>query len=103
MTGQRRATTHGRYRAEVLERDHYICQICGLPTDPGASPSSELYPTLDHIIRVVDGGEDELYNLRTAHKWCNTALNGSPLGEGYVRERALMRLGPTESEGLEPA
>lgn len=96
-TGQRRATFHGKHRQTVLERDNYICQICGLPTDPDVSPSADTYPTLDHIIKVIDGGDDELDNLRTAHKWCNTALNGSLFGEGWVRERALVRFGQQES------
>ncbi|WP_430228248.1 HNH endonuclease [Pseudarthrobacter oxydans] len=91
--GQRRATFHGKHRQTILERDNYICQICGLPTDPDVSPSADTYPTVDHIIRVVDGGEDELYNLRTAHKWCNTTSSASVFGDGWVRERALLRFG----------
>jgi|GEM_PF-2393181 len=85
-TGQRRPTTHGKRRQEVLERDNYICQICGLPTDPNASPPPICIRSWITIIQIVDGGEDKLWNLRTVHKWCNTALSGSPLGEGYVRD-----------------
>lgn len=81
----------------MLERDDFVCQICGLPTDPDASPSADTYPTVDHIIRVVDGGEDDLDNLRTAHKWCNTASSASIFGDGWVRERAHARFGQQES------
>lgn len=92
-TGQRRATFHGRHRQTVLQRDKFICQICGLPTDPDASPSADQYPTLDHIVRVIDGGDDDSDNLRTAHKWCNTASSSSPFGDSWVQERALVRFG----------
>jgi 5-methylcytosine-specific restriction endonuclease McrA len=91
--GQRRPTFHGKHRLSVLERDEYVCQICGLPTEPHASPSADEYPTVDHIIRVVDGGDDDLDNLRTAHKWCNTTSSSSIFGDGWVRERALARFG----------
>lgn len=88
---QRRPTAHGKHRQVVLERDNFICQICELPTDPDAGTTADLYPTLDHIVRVVDGGGDELDNLRTAHKWCNSALNVSLYGEDWVRVRAQSR------------
>jgi len=88
---QRRPTTHAKHRQTVLERDNFICQICDLPTDPDAGITADLYPTLDHIIRVVDGGDDSLDNLRTAHKWCNSALNASLFGEDWVRARAQSR------------
>lgn len=88
---QRRPTTHGKHRQAVLERDDFICQICDLPTDPDVGTTADQYPTLDHIIRVVDGGGDDLDNLRTAHKWCNSALNVSLFGEGWVRARAQDR------------
>ena len=91
--GQRRPTFHGKHRQTVLERDNFVYQICDLPTDPDASPSADQYPTVDHFIRVVDGGDDELDNLRTAHKWCNTALSSSIFGEGWIRERAHLRFG----------
>lgn len=96
QTGQRRPTFHGKHRETVLGRDDFVCQICGLPTDPQAGPSADKYPTLDHIVRVIDGGNDDLDNLRTAHKWCNTALSSSILGEDWVRERAHARFGQRE-------
>jgi 5-methylcytosine-specific restriction protein A len=48
-------------RAQVLARDHYVCWICGRP---GADSA-------DHLVRVADGGGDELANLRAAHLSCN--------------------------------
>jgi 5-methylcytosine-specific restriction endonuclease McrA len=46
---------------QVLERDHGVCGLCGRP---GAMSA-------DHIVRVVDGGTDELENLRACHVTCN--------------------------------
>lgn len=48
-------------RAQAIERDHGICQICH---EPGADSA-------DHIIPAADGGPDELWNLRAAHLSCN--------------------------------
>lgn len=58
-------------RGMVYERDGYVCQLCGDPTDPDADPYSEWYPTLDHIEPYSLGGSDSPENLRTAHRWCN--------------------------------
>lgn len=86
---RRRPTKHSIHRQAVLERDRYMCQICGLATDPDASPSDDTYPSLDHIIGVWVYGDDEQDNLRTAHRWCNSALTAySP---ERVKELALRR------------
>lgn len=69
---QRRPRAHGKHRQTVLERDNYICRLCWEPTDPNARPGEADYPTLDHIIPVIDGGDDSLENLQTAHRWCNS-------------------------------
>lgn len=66
---------HSKHRRSVLERDNYVCQICGLPTDPNARPSDDRYPTLDHIASIATfGRDDDPENLRTAHRWCNIML-----------------------------
>ena len=58
-------------RSGVYERDGYVCQLCGEPTDPGAGPNDDLFPSLDHIIPQSKGGEHTPDNLRTAHRVCN--------------------------------
>ncbi len=92
-TGQRRATNYEAQRAAVYERDRLICQICLLPTAPDASVYDDRRPVLDHIIRVADGGSDDVENLRTAHRWCNAAIEGPGIHglEPVVRERAIVR------------
>ncbi|WP_420713969.1 HNH endonuclease [Arthrobacter sp. H14-L1] len=86
---------HTKHRQFVLDRDRYVCQICGLPTDPQARPSDDLYPTLDHISSIaLYGGDDEPDNLRTAHRWCNSMLGDDGFSrEELVRESALVRFG----------
>jgi len=48
--------------AQVLRRDHGICQLCH---QPGATSA-------DHIIRASQGGTDDPSNLRAAHTTCNS-------------------------------
>lgn len=77
-------------RKIVLERDGWVCQICGLPLDPNASVIDDLYPHVDHVLPVALGGDDDLGNLRAAHRWCNLALSDS-LMDGEVRKAARIR------------
>lgn len=56
-------------RWDVVNRDSVdgvlICQICMEPIEK----LSDLH--IDHIIPVIDGGIDELNNVRCTHKTCN--------------------------------
>jgi 5-methylcytosine-specific restriction protein A len=47
---------------QVLERDGHVCQLCGAPAN-----------TVDHIVRVVDGGTDDPSNLRALCRSCNSS------------------------------
>ncbi|MBC6443176.1 MAG: HNH endonuclease [Rhodobacteraceae bacterium] len=64
-------TISGRLRAQVLERNGYTCQMCGIGAgDPGEDDR----PTRLHVGHIVDrkhGGKDELFNLRTLCSTCN--------------------------------
>lgn len=92
---RRSGSRHSKHRKFVLDRDGYVCQICGLPTDPEARPSDDRYPTLDHISSIAFyGGDDEPDNLRTAHRWCNIMLGDDGFSrEKLVRESAVIRFG----------
>lgn len=57
-------------RLTVFERDSYVCQICGKPTE-GQHPEL-LSPALDHIIPISKGGEHSYANVQTAHFSCNS-------------------------------
>jgi hypothetical protein len=89
---KRQGRTYTKHKKPVFERDDYVCQICQLPTDPGARPSDDRYPTLDHIWPIALGGDDEPDNLRTAHRWCNITLSNGGLGyDDLIREGAHKR------------
>lgn len=59
---------------EVIERDHGICQICGLyvdKTDIEHGHIKRMYPTVDHIIPLSKGGTHTWDNVQLAHMMCN--------------------------------
>lgn len=59
-------------RMAIFDRDGWACTICQEPVNWTADPNSDWYPTLDHIIPRSLGGPDDVSNLRTAHRWCNS-------------------------------
>ncbi len=61
-----------KLRAEVLDRNGFTCQMCGL-TPGGIDPATRRKVRL-HIGHIVDkshGGKDELSNLRALCSSCN--------------------------------
>ncbi len=72
-------------RQEILERDSYLCWICGGPVDLSApyrmgNPGWEVYPHLDHVIPLSKGGSDTPANVRTAHARCNVDKGAKVVG-----------------------
>lgn len=61
---------------KLIKRDNNICQICGEPCDSSDNRWSEhfgpLYPTIDHIIAMVNGGGHTWDNVQLAHAICNS-------------------------------
>lgn len=62
--------------AQVLEAYGNDCHLCGLPIDLKAprhcaKPGYEMGLHVDHVIRLADGGNDTLDNVRPAHAICN--------------------------------
>ncbi|MCS6813707.1 MAG: HNH endonuclease [Cyanobacteria bacterium] len=49
-------------RQYVLDRDGYRCQTCGADSDL----------TIDHIIPLAQGGQNDLSNFRTLCRICNS-------------------------------
>ncbi len=61
-----------KIRAEVLDRNGFTCQMCGLT--PGEIDPATDRPVRLHIGHIKDkslGGKDELSNLRTLCSTCN--------------------------------
>ncbi len=53
-----------KLRAQVFRRDDYTCRYCGARTKR---------PACDHVIPVTRGGRNELSNLVTACRPCNSS------------------------------
>lgn len=65
-------TISAKLRAEVLDRNGFTCQMCGLT--PGEIDPETRRKVRLHIGHIVDkslGGRDELSNLRTLCSTCN--------------------------------
>ena len=61
-----------KLRAEVLDRNGFTCQMCGLApgeVDPATGRKVRLH--IGHIVDKSLGGKDELSNLRTLCSTCN--------------------------------
>lgn len=91
-----------RTKRAVHQRDRYVCQICGEPTDPTADPNSDWYPCVDHIIPIgewPDGqpGRDALGNLRCAHRVCNSVRSTSATVDEVVLQSIRLR---AEADGM---
>lgn len=61
-----------KLRAEVLDRNGFTCQMCGLtPGDVDLNTGRKVRLHLGHIVDKSLGGRDELSNLRTLCSTCN--------------------------------
>lgn len=60
----RRERLDAGLRALVIERDGYVCQLCGGEVDP-----ADVH--IDHITPWSLGGRSTLDNLQVAHSTCN--------------------------------
>lgn len=61
---------------KVWKRDNGICQICGKPCDWNDRSWNEycgpLYPSIDHIVAMANGGGHIRSNVQLAHMMCNS-------------------------------
>lgn len=69
---QRKATVEAFSPAYILKRDKYICQACGKKTKPKEKPTHPLYPNVDHIVPLSQGGEHSKKNCRCVCASCNS-------------------------------
>lgn len=71
-----RSMTKGK-RFEIFKRDGFVCQYCG-------RKPPEVVLHVDHIVPVIEGGDNDEMNLVTACSECN-------LGKGKKRIEASQR------------
>ena len=70
----------GITRIKVVERDNFICQICGKicnPEDNRWGSFGPDYPTLDHIVPLSKGGSHTWDNVQCACGMCNSIKSDS--------------------------
>lgn len=61
-----------KLRAEVLDRNGFTCQMCGLtPGEIDPSTGRKVRLHIGHIVDKNLGGKDELSNLRALCSTCN--------------------------------
>lgn len=56
---------------KLYKRDGGRCHICGGLCDINADTNSDIYPSIDHIQAVSQGGEHSWQNIKLAHRGCN--------------------------------
>ena len=61
----------GRLRAQVLERNGYTCQMCGIGAGDKMDDGRPARLHVGHIVDRDHGGRDELGNLRALCSVCN--------------------------------
>lgn len=70
-------------RRAILERDNFLCQICGL-----GGKSSDIILEIDHILPKSQGGGHEPENLRTLCRNCHIRRHGNtPRTPGTFSDR----------------
>lgn len=60
----------------LIQRDGLNCCWCKQECIPTANPSADLFPTVEHVIRLADGGTNRMENLKVACKKCNNERHG---------------------------
>lgn len=61
-------------RAEILRRNGFTCQVCGLAAgDPDpVNPSRSVRLQIDHVVPITEGGANDRQNLRVLCSACNS-------------------------------
>lgn len=75
-TRARRALKRGakveRYTLdEIASRDKHRCKLCGKRVAMARKYPDPRSPVIDHVIPIVDGGDDVKANVQLAHFVCN--------------------------------
>lgn len=82
-------------RMKVWKRDRFRCAYCGAAVDvPHDAVPQHLWATVDHVVPRSRGGRNNISNLRTACRDCNSAKGSSPLAEFLAVANELRRINP---------
>ena len=72
-------------RFEVFKRDSFTCQYCG-------QKSPDVVLEVDHITPVAGGGDNDILNLITACKSCNSGKSDRPLADTAAIDKRRAQL-----------
>lgn len=65
----------------LYRRDGGICQLCGKKTNINKNHNHDLYPSIDHIVPLSQGGEHTYSNVQLAHRICNSIKSNQSNGD----------------------
>ncbi len=57
---------------QLGDRDRWRCHLCRRKVDRALHYQHPMAGTRDHLVPIVDGGDDSPANLRLAHRSCNS-------------------------------
>lgn len=72
--GKKRTYPTAKQRRQILERDSYTCQLCGLDMSGENPPSVQ---QIDHKIPLIRDSETNLKNLQVLCSECNVVKRGT--------------------------
>lgn len=73
IRSRRRAETwDGVTDAQILARDRWRCGICGKRIGKTYRYPHPRSKSIDHVVPLIEGGDDTAANKRAAHLLCNT-------------------------------
>lgn len=82
--GASRDAISKRVRFSVLKRDGFACYYCG-------RRASEVKLEIDHVVSVMDGGTNDINNLRSSCQDCNRGKAATSLDKWHFEETSFQR------------
>jgi hypothetical protein len=77
----------GKIRQRIFDREHGRCHLCEQPIQPGQKWD------LDHVVALINGGENAEPNLKPAHRKCHKDKTARDVAEkakvAAIRQRHL--------------
>lgn len=81
-------------RVAIFIRDKWTCQLCGEPIEQDLTWPHKMYPSLDHIVPLSNGGGHSMDNCQATHFLCNVRKSDrlqTPATHPKVAPTALSR------------